>query len=85
MPAPKSHPNLTRAGEGRPKAPDRVALNTTVNKATKAGLKRIGKIGATIDRIYREWSERGLEIQRLQRQIEALEDKAQGLEPTDSP
>lgn len=85
MPAPRNHPNLTRAGQGRPKEPDRVALNTTVNRATKDGLKRLGKIGPTIDRIYREWSERGLEIERLRRENEGLRDRLQGLGPTDLP
>lgn len=85
MPAPKSHPNLTRAGQGRPPEPDRVALNTRVLGSTKDALRRMGKIGPSIDRLLAEWRDRGAEIERLKAENEGLRDRLRGLNPTDLP
>lgn len=85
MPAPKHHPNLTRAGEGRPPKPDRVKITTTVSATTKAQLRDMGKIGESIDRILLERDTQAQRIHQLERQIEGLEDRLRGLAPTDLP
>lgn len=83
-PNPKTE-NLTRAGKGRPRKDGRVPLNTLVDAATKEGLKRMGKMGDSIDRLYLENGKLRLQVHRLQQENEGLRDRLRGLSPVDLP
>jgi len=85
MPAPKGHPNLTRAGMGRPKTPDRVRLNTTIAATTKAYLSSNGERhqGKAIDNLLAEVRSLKVQNKSLEDQIIGLQDRLKGLTPTD--
>ena len=87
MPAPKGHPNLTRAGMGRPKTPDRVRLNTTIAATTKAYLSSNGERhqGKAIDNLLAEVRSLGAKVHYLEHQVEGLQQRLNGLTPTDLP
>ena len=80
MPAPKGHPNLTRAGQGAPPKTDKVRITTTVLSVTKIHLKSMGAMGDAIDRLCREWDEQKRYIQQLEAQISQLEKRIKARE-----
>jgi len=87
MPAPKDFPNLKRAGMGRPKTPDRVRLNTTIAATTKAYLSSNGERhqGKAIDNLLAEVQSLGAKVHYLEHQVEGLQQRLNGLTPTDLP
>jgi hypothetical protein len=88
MPAPKDFPNLKRAGMGRPKSQgDRVRLNTTIAATTKAYLSSNGERhqGKAIDNLLAEVRSLGVKVHYLEQQVEGLQQRLNGLTPTDLP
>jgi hypothetical protein len=67
-PNPKTE-NLTHAGMGRPRRPEKVRISTTISRTTKEALQAMGgAMGDNIDEVVRLREE----IKKLQQEIKKL-------------